>query len=179
MHHDGSTSEEWRPVPGFCGYEASSHGRIRSIDRYIVADGRAPYFKRGVLLKQVKCPPGGYMKVSLSGVTRRVHVIVAATFIGPRHDGMVVCHNDGNKLNNSALNLRYDTQVGNMTDSRKHGTIPMGENRAASKLTESEVRYIRKSRDAGVMHKTLAAELGVCVATIENAAAGRTWGWLK
>ena len=33
-------AEEWREIPGYEGYEASSLGRIRSLDRYLEFVGR-------------------------------------------------------------------------------------------------------------------------------------------
>lgn len=51
-----------------------------------------------------------------------VHRLVMAAFVGPCPDGMVVCHNNGNGLDNRLDNLRYDTQSENMNDTKRHGT---------------------------------------------------------
>lgn len=53
----------------------------------------------------------GYLMVDLhkDGVktTVPVHELVATTFLGPCPAGMVVCHKNGNKLDNAASNLCY------------------------------------------------------------------------
>src|SRR5208337_578243 len=59
----------------------------------------------------------------------------------------------------------------------KHGFIPC--NRRAAKLTEANVRKIRKLRAEGVQGKDPAARYGVSPATICMAVKGRTWGDLK
>lgn len=53
--------------------------------------------------------------------TYQVHALVLEAFIGPRPSGMVCCHNDGDPLNNSVDNLRWDTQASNILDIVKHG----------------------------------------------------------
>lgn len=102
------TPETWRSVPGFERYLVSDQGRVARLmkpvsDRY------------GYL---------GFVLTGLGAIKKhlKLHVIVAAAFIGPRPAGMEVCHNDGNKLNNAASNLRYDTRLANEQDKRKHGT---------------------------------------------------------
>ena len=120
---------EWRAVPGYEGaYEASSDGRIRSLDRIDHAGRRL----RGVILKQVT-RKDGYHGIYLCKEGRlktfTVHKVIAATFIGPRPDGHCVCHNDGSRANNAASNLRYDTQSGNLRDTVLHGTSNRGRKR--------------------------------------------------
>ncbi len=66
-----------------------------------------------------------YLDVSLrlgTNVRRhtKVHHLVAEAFIGPRPPGMVVCHNNGDPLDNRVENLRYDTQANNITDMHDH-----------------------------------------------------------
>ncbi len=51
---------------------------------------------------------------------RKVHHLVAAAFIGPRPEGMVICHNNGDPLDNRVENLRYDTQAANIEDMYAH-----------------------------------------------------------
>jgi hypothetical protein len=116
-----SKPERWLPIPGWEGlYEVSDLGRIRSLTR------RTPVgIRRGRVLKPF--PAGaGRLGVILSANGRRangrVSVLVALAFFGTRPPGMVVCHNDGNLVNNKASNLRYDTQSSNLLDKQIHGT---------------------------------------------------------
>lgn len=116
--------EKWLPVVGYEGsYEVSDQGRVRSVDRWRTS-GNGPYLRPGQMLKPNTTGP--YPMVMLrrpeKSVKRRVHVIVAAAFIGPRPAGMDVCHNNGNPLDNRAANLRYDTHSNNARDMVKHGT---------------------------------------------------------
>jgi len=106
-------TEVWLPVVGYeSTYAVSSLGRVRSI-------------RANRDLKQASSGRG-YRTVTLCvdsrPATRYVHHLVAAAFHGERPSGHDVCHNDGDLLNNSATNLRYDTRNGNMRDALKHGT---------------------------------------------------------
>ena len=51
----------------------------------------------------------------------KVASLVAFAFIGPRPDGNVVRHLDGNKDNNRADNLAYGTHQDNADDDRRLG----------------------------------------------------------
>lgn len=114
----------WLPVPGWEGYyEASSLGEVRSVDRTI------PY-RRGTRLLigrtlRPSCNPKGYRIVVLARDGKRVaypvHRIIAEAFLGPLPAGLQTCHNDGDKSNNAATNLRYDTPSANELDKVRHG----------------------------------------------------------
>lgn len=108
-------AERWLPVPGHGHYEVSDQGRVRS-NKY-----REPR-----LLKPRSTAKGGYLLVKLreSGHARdfRVHKLVMLTFVGPRPDGLEICHYDGDPTNNALSNLRYDTSVANARDKARHGT---------------------------------------------------------
>lgn len=78
-----------------------------------------------------------------------VHYAVLLTFVGPRPEGMECCHEDGSRKNNNLSNLRYDTPKGNWEDRRKHGRAREGVNHPCSKLTEDQVREIRKRYENG------------------------------
>lgn len=104
------------------GYEVSDLGNVRSLDRTVVRRNGSAYTVQGKQLTP-NITLTGYARVSLGkGNLHLVHHLVAAAFIGPRPDGHDVCHNDGDRLNNAAANLRYDTRRGNLLDKRKHGT---------------------------------------------------------
>lgn len=119
-----AAAEEWRAIPGHEGsYEASSWGRIRSLDRIVgYKDGRSR-FSAGQILRQTLNQRSHRYMVSLGfGGQVEVHVLVARTFLGPCPDGMECCHNDGDSTNNSIGNLRWDTHSENNRDRRRHGT---------------------------------------------------------
>lgn len=70
---------------------------------------------------------------------KRLHILMAETFIGPKPNGME-CHNDGNPLNNHPLNLRYDTHKNNMNDMVKHGKSCIGGfKNNQNKLTDEDI----------------------------------------
>lgn len=86
--------EEWRDIPGFPGYKASSLGRIEG--------------PRGGILK-----PGwngsGYSQVEALGQSRLVHLLVGITFLGPKpFPNWQIDHiTEGDKSNNKVDNLQW------------------------------------------------------------------------
>lgn len=107
--------EEWRPVAGFPGYQVSSRGRILSARRK----------KQCVLAPHPN--QSGYLLVGMINAkgkhrTLAVHRVVATAFLGPLPVGMETCHNDGDKTNNAASNLRFDTKSANCRDRVLHGS---------------------------------------------------------
>jgi hypothetical protein len=114
---------EWVAIPGWEGlYEAHPSGQIRSLDRVIrVANHKQS--KPGRILRASR--RGRYLAVHLAHEDRKthryVHHIIAEVFIGPRPVGLVVCHFDGDRTNNSVDNLRYDSRVENNLDTVRYG----------------------------------------------------------
>ncbi|MFE0413620.1 HNH endonuclease signature motif containing protein [Streptomyces tendae] len=97
----------------FPGYYVTDDGRVWS------AKGRGRWLKGSP-------NPGGYLIVGLyrAGKERRwrIHSLVAEVFYGPRPAGLDVCHNNGDRTDNRASNLRYGTRAENARDSVTHGT---------------------------------------------------------
>jgi hypothetical protein len=70
----------------------------------------------------------GYARVSIArggkkdGLSKwaNVHALVLTAFAGPRPQGMHACHGDGNRQNNRADNLRWDTARANVQDRWSH-----------------------------------------------------------
>ena len=114
--------EIWKPAyPG--KYEASSLGRVRSIDR-VGMDGR---HWRGKLLKQSLWRRRYYyVCLSLDGraTFKFAHVLVALAFLGKCPKGMEVNHIDGKKRNTRAKNLEYVTHKGNGEHAAATGLRP-------------------------------------------------------
>lgn len=148
-----SANEEWRPAVGFEGlYSVSSFGRVRSEPRAVVEKTGAVKRLRGREIKP-RVNRGGYLCLAFcvngQRVPVRVHGVVALAFIGPkpseRHE---VAHNDGDRTNNRASNLRWDTRTGNFADKVTHGTHNRGERHPNSRLSNAAVAEIRASKIA-------------------------------
>lgn len=111
-------AEEWRRIPGFSMYEASSTGRIASYRKW-----------RGHPVPREMCPRvanTGYLTVTVTDdegtrIWAGVHRLVALAFCGARPAGQEIRHLDGNCLNNTVANLAYGTKSENIQDVVRHG----------------------------------------------------------
>ena len=147
-----SVEVEYREIPGCPGYRAGSDGSIWSCwkaHRLGYARGAVQImsdkWKRLAPDRRKEDGRKRYTIKTKSGKYRRSYGshLVLESFIGPRPDGMEACHGDGNCLNDSMGNLRWDTSVANKDDMRKHGTRLNGELINTSKLTADDVLEIR------------------------------------
>ena len=151
--------EIWRPIKGYEGvYEASSFGRIRRLSG---KDYRGRNWIGRILNPSISITTGR-RKVTLSYKTQRsfnVATLICESFHGLRPKGKEVAHNDGNKLNDFAENLRWATHEENEKDKILHGTValgikngkytkpeatPRGEKHGRAKLKNSDVIAIRE-----------------------------------
>ena len=76
------SQEIWKDIPGYEGkYQASTLGKIRSVDRTITrVDGKEIRIKAKTLSSNIK---NGYPHVNLGvGKTVKVHSLIALTFLG-------------------------------------------------------------------------------------------------
>jgi hypothetical protein len=165
-------SEEWRSITDVPGYEVSSLGRVRSIDRIVHREGgKGDLLKRGLILRE-NLTPKGYKRVQLSvnsvPINRLVHVLVAEAFHGSRpHAGMQVNHKDGDKQNNREKNLEWVTPTENIQHSYDLGlrenqlkyfvvcTLPDGREISTRGVTKMEelLRTLgyTEARDSGIL----------------------------
>ncbi|MBJ9964454.1 NUMOD4 domain-containing protein [Burkholderia seminalis] len=160
-----------KEIPGWPGYLASENGEIFST-------------KSGRSMKPTKNQKG-YMRVTLShdGHTKTlsVHSLILLTFEGPRPDGLVVRHLDGDTSNNAYRNLKYGSDQENEEDKLRHGKRLYGEKSNNVVLTEEAVREIRAAKQSGKVRwgsAALAKKFGVCRSTVEKAAKGQHWIYL-
>jgi hypothetical protein len=115
-----SDEEEWRDILGHPHYEASTLGRIRSLDRNVPWRNTTRFIRGRILTGSLNTLGRRQVRVT-GGELVQVHRLVALAFMGPCPVGMEVCHNDGNHLNNVVTNLRYDTRSQNQLDRVRHG----------------------------------------------------------
>ena len=108
--------EIWRDVKGYEGcYQASSLGRIKSLDRTVVCKDGSERVYRGRILKGSINKTTGYRQVGLSvnGKLRTFTAsqLVALAFLNHTPDGhtSVVDHVNGNRLDDRVENLQIVT----------------------------------------------------------------------
>lgn len=112
--------ERWSGIPGFSFYEASSEGRIRSLDRTL-QNGKK---RQGVVLK-TPTSGAGYPHATLRGDDGRqvklpIHRFIAWAFLGPQ-EGQEVRHWDDDPNNNRISNLLYGSGSDNQRDRVRNG----------------------------------------------------------
>jgi len=154
------------PVPGWPNKFATPDGRVFSVKE-------VGYCNHG----------DGYLRVSVRLSARKilrpgVHQLVALAFLGPppkRTKNPEVRHLNGKKTDNRACNLAWGSRQDNASDTAKHGTL-RGERNPRSKLTASEVRSIRKSKES---RACLAARYKVSVAAIKQVLTRNNWKHVK
>ena len=141
--------EIWKAIPSCPGYECSSLGRIRSIDRIIHYSSGKDVFTKGKL-KSIRLHPSGYLQTTISyngkNMSKFVHRVVCETFNGLPKDPLKkeVNHIDGKKKNNVPENLEWCTSKENSLHAVSLGLqkIAFGEDTSGAKLTTQEVLYM-------------------------------------
>lgn len=181
LNRQSLPGEVWLPIPGFAGYEASDHGRIRSLDR-LDSIGRVAYGrilipaknKRGYLSVHAKNSDEGRLK------TVSIHALIALAFHGPRLPGKCIAHNDGNPSNNLPSNLRYATNAENEADKLFHGTrfYARGDLSGRAKLSPAQVIDIRSRISRNEPLASIARLHGVSQSMISRIKLGLNWSHL-
>lgn len=176
--------EEWRSISGTNGgYQVSNLGKVRSLPRVTTRInaryGPILYSIAGKTLSLIKMK-NGYHGVSVyfdGEVTRMyVHHLVMNAFGPPKpFVGAVIRHLDDNKLDSSIANLAWGTRNDNANDSRRNGTMHLGDERPNAKLDYQKAATIKARADGGVSILALAREHDVNLKTIWQIKVGRTW----
>jgi hypothetical protein len=124
-------TEEWRDIPDYEGYyQASTLGRIQSVDRHVNHGGRWGDITRlmtGRIIKPWPHSKGDRLIVALSkdGVVKKkgVHRLIALAFHGqPAEPELMALHDNGNAFDNRPENIYWGTQSQNNLDAVRHGT---------------------------------------------------------
>lgn len=129
--------EVWKDIKGYEGlYQVSNTGKVKSVRRNKILKKRLTF--------------DGYVKATLTvdrkAVDKRVHRLVAEAFIANPYNKPTVNHIDGNKENNNVDNLEWSDRHEQLQHAYNLGLKkPLsGVKNPHSKLSEDDIRYIRK-----------------------------------
>ncbi len=129
--------EIWKDLVDFEGYyEVSNTGFVRRKSApTFYKDGRIAYFSQNVLKAGIDHK--GYLRVFLSvkskKYSKRVHRLVAKTFIENNFNLPQVNHKDCNKQNNHESNLEWITNIENMRHAFANGIFIKRDNNNTKK----------------------------------------------
>lgn len=170
---------EWRDVPGWPRYRASSEGNVETQ----WAPGK---ITRGDEWRPVKLHRNGddYLAFNVSHVASptgkqvvvTVHRFVCLAFHGLPQPGQETRHfPDRNIENNRPENLSWATHAENLADKFIHGTNLCGEKCHFAKLTRDKAIQIHRLSWAGVRNKDIAEQVGTSRPTVSLILAFKTW----
>lgn len=167
--------EKWKLVIGFEGsYEVSNLGRIKSLQRWTVGEHIVPIrLWRGYCMVQLWKNNKNYV--------RRVHRLVALSFIPNLENKPQVNHKDGNKLNNTLPNLEWMTSSENHQHAydNKIRVIPKGEENPQSRLTEKKVHKIKQLISKKMAYRLIAIKFKISKSYVSAINNGRSWDWVS
>lgn len=176
-------------IPGYEGYyQVSNYGNVRSLDRVIKEKTGKTQTLKGRVLKQ-RTNPGGYRYIELgkngTKVTFAIHHLVAQAFMPNPGNKRTVNHIDGNKLDNSLINLEWATYSENLEHAYKTGLRRAVESSEVAsknykrKLTEQQVREIKLLIAAkSLTLKQIANQYNVGRSTIGSIKSDRSWSYI-
>lgn len=168
---DKNENEIWKTYPEFDFIQASNLGRVRTVDR-VVTNGKGMYVKKGRILKP-QLNNDGYLYIAFGDngkfIQRKVHRVIAQTFI-PNPDGWAeVNHKDCSRTNNNVDNLEWCSRSYNQKYRGKYGvsqTEACGHAVFTISLKTHEVSHFQSQHGA-------ARELGVHQGNISRVLKGK------
>ncbi|MBU8770311.1 HNH endonuclease [Cytobacillus oceanisediminis] len=163
-----------KPIPGYEGYFVDSSGNVFS--KWINKGRHGKVMGRELRkIKGSKTKRGHvYVRFGRKAKPLYIHRLVYQVFVGEIAEGLLIRHLNDIPYDNRVENLSIGTQKENMEDARKNKLFPLGSKNGQSKLTEKDVKEIRKLAKTNTKTE-LANKYQVSRAAIREAVNNNTW----
>lgn len=152
--------EAWKTYPKNNRHEVSNMGNVRQAN------------KKSAALSQIDNGRGYlYISTSNKGIRKKlyIHRMVLETFIGDSSVGMECNHINGIKGDNRLKNLEWITRKQNIRHAIKTGLMNNnGERNPYSKLTNKDIKEIRKLRDTGSTLREISNLYHISISTVSR-----------
>lgn len=166
--------ENWLPILGYeTEYQVSNLGNVRSVERMVPNTATSTRLMKSQAMRPFP-HRNGYLCVKLAKNNKKtnyyVHRLVATAFVSGQGDE--VCHSDGDKTNNCAINLSWGSRADNMADRHRLGENAVGERHGMHKLKALQVLAIRNDSRPNTK---IAIDYGVSTSTISMIKSRAIW----
>lgn len=166
--------EQWKSIPGYDAYEASSFGRVRIVVRR--------HNIHPLTILRMRPDKDGYLLVRLSrdgsqedGRECRVARLIAMTFHGEIPDDFQVNHVNGVRSDDRPENLEIVTCQENIRHAIDTLGARVGERNGCAKMTDAKVLELRERAAKNETYASLSQAFGVSAVEASNIAKGKTW----
>lgn len=155
--------ELWKWIAGYEGlYMVSTHGRVKSMDRYIQHPHSGRTFMKGRILSQTTNNKG-YKQIRLHKDGKfkgyLVHRLVAQAFIPNPNNYPIINHKDENPNNNHYTNLEYCTyKYNNNYGTKREKLSKAAKGRTLNEETKRKMSEAKKGENAYWYGKHLTEE---------------------
>jgi hypothetical protein len=121
----------------------------------------------------------GYGALHLAGKKWRANRLACVLAHGPAPaDRPHAAHSCGRPICVNPRHLRWASPAENSRDRLNHGTYLRGTRAPRNRLTEDDVRAVRKMIASGLTHREVAQRFGVHLGTVTSIINGSNWAWL-
>lgn len=117
----------------------------------------------------------GYPLLKRNGKMIRMSRYIYEECFGPIKEGNVIRHKCDNPECINPEHLEQGTPRENSLDMVRRNRSTKGERNPAAKLTEEQVREIRKLKSFGVQYKEISAKYGISIKSAVNIVKRRVW----
>jgi len=140
--------------------------------------GQPVIFENGKIRKQ-RANQKGYLEVTVGGKRCKVHRLVAMKFVDNDDLKPEVNHKNGNKQDNSIINLEWVTRKENMDHAFDNGLHSVGRHAVEAYRDKDGYGIVLPSSYAGKKHGFVQSSINACCLGLRKTHRGFKWNKLR